>query len=471
LSAKSDGDETCIVGFEMDLFPSGLSREIIEHFLHRAHHRQWPTRVFSAFVIGVIIYMLSGPVAGVIGLIWACVIGSSEYHYSRHNQALITELPSSTQTQRDLMARRLCLHIAAICALYTLPVIGLSFSNQSGQVFGLILGASILMNIASQHVIHARLILFSMPIPALAFLIAALPLAGGHPWIVFFVIAIFVLQAALLTRVATIAYHNLIMARASAEAEGIARGIAESANETKSNFLANISHELRTPLNAVIGYGEILKESAEFEARSSDVQDIEKVLVSARRLLHLVGEILDTSKIKAGNLSLEVMAFDVASELRTCLDMIGPSVATNRNELVTNIAPDIGMAVADPLRFSQCVLNLLSNALKFTQDGIVSLVATRETLGRKPVIRVKIVDTGIGLTPAQLAIIFQPFTQADPSTTRKFGGTGLGLSLSRSLAQMMGGDVTVTSEPAKGSCFELMILADVTEAPSQTATD
>jgi signal transduction histidine kinase len=441
-------------------FPTGLSQETVEHFLQRSHHRKWMVRAFSACIIGLFIFGLAGPLAGGLAVIWSVSVCVVEYLDRRQKVVFLEELGTADQKGRDDITRKLFLYVSGIAALYTLPVFGLAFTNKSGQVLGLVLGASILMNIAAQHVMHPRLIFFSLPIPGLAFLTAAMPLSGSHAWMVGVFVLTFILQVALLTRTATLAYQELMEAKAQAEAQGLARGIADSANETKSNFLANMSHELRTPLNAVIGYGEILKESAEFESRKHDVKDIDKVLVSAKRLLHLVGEILDTSKIASGKMHIEHIKFDVEAELQTALDMIGPSASANNNRVIKQIEGDLGQIVSDPVRFSQCLLNLLSNAAKFTNAGEIIVVAKRIRLENGEFIHVSVADTGIGIADNKLDTIFEPFTQADPSTTRSYGGTGLGLSLTRSLARLLGGDVSVTSTLGVGSCFVLTVATE-----------
>jgi signal transduction histidine kinase len=317
------------------------------------------------------------------------------------------------------------------------------------------------MNIAAQHVIHPRLIYYSLPVPAIGFMISATALADSSGWVIWLVGAVLVLQTAILARVATHSYAALIEARADVLSEAAARDAAEIANKTKSNFLANMSHELRTPLNAVIGYGEILRENAVFEDREGDIKDLDKVLRSAQRLLQLVSEILDVSKIEAGSMRLERAAFDVEHELQAAVEMVQPMAEANSNKLIVQLDANLGTAHGDPLRFSQCVLNLLSNACKFTQSGEIVMVASRSTQGSADIITVRVTDSGIGMSTEQLGRIFSPFEQADDSITKKYGGTGLGLSLTRSLARLMGGDVTVSSELGKGSSFELRVRADL----------
>jgi signal transduction histidine kinase len=225
---------------------------------------------------------------------------------------------------------------------------------------------------------------------------------------------------------------------------------AETANTAKSQFLANMSHELRTPLNAVIGYAEIIEEDLEADGLVQSMQDARKIRSAAKHLLALINEILDLSKIEAGKMELSLVP--------TCLDSLVADVhamtttlaAEKGNALVLDIG-QLGDAHVDDTKVRQCLFNLLSNACKFTSDGTVRLEGRRygDTL------EFLVQDTGIGMTPEQLNKLFQPFVQADSSTTRKFGGTGLGLTITRELARLMGGDVTVTSVPGIGSTFML----------------
>jgi signal transduction histidine kinase len=445
----------------MKLFPTGIKREVLQHYLDRTHHQHWKTRVFSAFCITLLIYGLEGWVAGVLAGIWCAGAGVIEYVAFKRRSEQCKRVSRADQLQLDEIMAELFVTISVIGAFYVLPVLALIVSDQNGKLLGLILGASVLMNIAGQHVLHPRLIAFSLPFPAIAFLASVVSLAGvgTQPWILWLVALVFVLQTALLTLTATRSDRALIEARKTAGEEAFARGEADSASQAKSNFLANMSHELRTPLNAVIGYGEILKENAEFEGRKGDVEDIDKVLLSGKRLLQLVGEILDMSKIAAGGLSLEHREFDIRHELQLALDMAAPLAKANKNTMTASIAPDIGQAVSDPLRFSQCVMNLLSNAAKFTQNGSIFLEAVRHFDPTGDTIVVSVSDSGIGISPEQLARLFKPFVQIDDSPTRAYEGAGLGLALTQSLATLMGGDVQVTSELGKGSRFSLTIAA------------
>jgi signal transduction histidine kinase len=227
---------------------------------------------------------------------------------------------------------------------------------------------------------------------------------------------------------------------------------AETANVAKSQFLANMSHELRTPLNAVIGYAEIIEEDLEADGLTQSMQDARKIRNAAKHLLALITEILDLSKIEAGKMELSLIPTDLNGLVGEVHSMTATLAGEKGNELVLDIG-DLGQADVDDTKVRQCLFNLLSNACKFTKDGTVRLEGRRNG----DTLNFLIQDTGIGMTPEQLQKLFQPFVQADSSTTRKFGGTGLGLTITRELARLMGGDVTVTSIPGVGSTFALSL--------------
>jgi signal transduction histidine kinase len=255
------------------------------------------------------------------------------------------------------------------------------------------------------------------------------------------------------------------LARDEQEAEAtrlrIARDAAEQADVAKSRFLANMSHELRTPLNAILGYSELLQEEAGDLGQNTFLPDLQRIHAAAKHLLALINDILDLSKIEAGKMELLAEPFDVAGLIRDVAATVQPLVQKNENTLDVRCAADLGQANTDATRLRQCLLNLLSNASKFTQKGTITLEAARAAASGRDWVTVHIRDTGIGMSPEQLQKLFQPFTQADASTTRKFGGTGLGLTICRKFAQMMGGDVTVESELGKGSTFTLQVPAQL----------
>ncbi len=257
--------------------------------------------------------------------------------------------------------------------------------------------------------------------------------------------------------------HADITARREAEqALAAARDSAEEANRAKSQFIANMSHELRTPLSAVIGYSEMLEEEVEDAGQTHLLGDIGKIKGSARHLLSLINDVLDLSKIEANRMTVYAETFDATTLAHDVAATVAALMRQKNNELVIDLAPDLGEMRSDQTKLRQCLFNLLSNAAKFTENGTITLSARRD--GGNLTFRVA--DSGIGMTEEQLAKLFQRFTQADASTTRKFGGTGLGLAITRALCRLLGGDVAVESEAGRGSTFTLTIpaiMADQTQ--------
>jgi signal transduction histidine kinase/CheY-like chemotaxis protein len=235
-----------------------------------------------------------------------------------------------------------------------------------------------------------------------------------------------------------------------------ARELSEVANHAKSQFLANMSHELRTPLNAIIGYSEILQEDAAGSGQDELVHDLAKIESAGRHLLGLINDILDLSKIEAGKMEVFLEEVDIHSLVEEVRAIIAPLVAKSGNTLDVNVADDAGALRTDRTKLKQSLLNVLSNANKFTDKGIVSLVVEPRA-GSPPSLQIAVSDTGIGMTPEHLARLFQAFSQADASTTKKFGGTGLGLAITRHFCRMLGGDITVTSRYGEGSTFTIVL--------------
>ena len=241
------------------------------------------------------------------------------------------------------------------------------------------------------------------------------------------------------------------------------RQLAE-ASQHKSRFLANMSHELRTPLNAIIGVSEMLREDA--EAAKQDTEPLDRVLGAGRHLLALINDILDLSKIEAGRMELQLEDFALAPLIDGVVKTIEPLAAKNENRVAVNCDGAIGRLHADQMRLRQALLNLMSNANKFTERGIITVDARHGQENGRDSVTIAVADTGIGMTPEQMGKLFQEFSQADASTTRKYGGTGLGLAISKRFCQMMGGDITVESEPGRGSTFTIR-LPRIVDAPKE----
>ena len=241
------------------------------------------------------------------------------------------------------------------------------------------------------------------------------------------------------------------------------------ASQAKSTFLANMSHELRTPLNAIIGYSEMLEEEAADSGNSAIVADLQKIRGAGKHLLDLINSVLDLSKIEAGKMDLYLETFSIATIADEVMSTVQPVAEKNSNLLLKTCPVDIGSMHADLTKIRQSLLNLLSNACKFTQNGTVSLSITREVVEGSEWIDFAVQDTGVGLTQEQMDSLFEPFTQADASTTRKFGGTGLGLAITRRFCQMMGGDIRIQSQPGKGSTFTLHLPANIVSRKARTS--
>ncbi len=238
-----------------------------------------------------------------------------------------------------------------------------------------------------------------------------------------------------------------------------ARDAAEEANRAKSQFLANMSHELRTPLSAVIGYSEMLEEEVADMGEESLIEDLGKIKSNARHLLGLINDVLDISKIEANKMDVYPEVFEIEAVVREVASTVDALVEKKNNRLEVVVSPDIGTMHSDVTKIRQVLINLLSNAAKFTENGVIRLSAERKAADGRDAIVFAVVDSGMGMTEEQVGKLFQRFTQADASTTRRFGGTGLGLALTKAFSTMLGGDVAVQSRMGEGSTFSVTLPA------------
>jgi signal transduction histidine kinase len=267
-------------------------------------------------------------------------------------------------------------------------------------------------------------------------------------------------------------YANIATMRSDLEREGEhhratairlreAKELADAANRAKSIFLAKMSHEFRTPLNAVIGYSEILLEDAEAANASTDrISDLKRINAAGKHLLSLVTEVLDISKIESDHIDLNVETFDLNALLNDIASTSKPLVDANFNSLELQAPQNLGLVSTDPTKLRQVLLNLVSNAAKFTNHGDITLVAARHRTAASDWIDIQVKDTGIGISKSDMERLFQNFGQASAETSKKYGGTGLGLAISQRYCALMGGGVTVTSELGRGSCFSVRVLAN-----------
>ena len=247
-----------------------------------------------------------------------------------------------------------------------------------------------------------------------------------------------------------------------------AKEAAEAASRAKSTFLANMSHELRTPLTVMLGYSEMLQDDAKDLGYTDFIPDLQRIQESGKHLLAIINDILDLSKIEAGKMDLMLETFPISDLIEDVIFSVQSLIKKNDNVLQVSSGSDIGTMEGDETKVRQVLFNLLSNAAKFTEQGRITLTVTRQTTcNGLDWIDFQVVDTGIGMSPEEMTPLFQPFVQADTSTSRKYGGTGLGLAISHRLCQLMGGNIEVKSELGKGSTFIVRLPVSIVSDSNQ----
>lgn len=458
----------------------------IRRFAEVAWSHHGPLRYVSVTLTPILVAFL------VPGYWWAlCCLGAvigvvTDIYTQGAFARLSKKLDEMDEAALQVALRKYIAALATITAAYILPYAALAFAPQPAPVIGLLFGAGGALICATLHVMTRTMIFYTIPSVVLAMVLNAVALSHGgvNAIILGTMAALFGANAIIAARSGAKSFGELIKSRLRAEeaAEDLERRVNErtaqlevaskralAANKAKSMFLANMSHELRTPLNAVIGYSEIIEEDLESGDTSASAADLAKIRGSATHLLTLINEILDLSRIESGKLELKPASFDLPSVLRGALDTVKPMASKQRTTCQLNVAPTIGLMISDETRVRQCVLNLLSNAAKFTHNGTIALDMRECRIGRIRGVAISVKDTGPGISAENQVRLFRPFMQIDNTKTRAHDGAGLGLVITRRLARAMGGDIQVSSKLGHGSTFTLYLPLDITQAPPAAA--
>jgi signal transduction histidine kinase len=458
----------------------------IRRFAEMAWARHGATRYLSVAVVPAIVAVAVPGwwwlVCGAFTLAAAIVDRRAHLFLDR----ISPELERHSEQELKRLVHREIATLAVITALYTAPYALLAFAPTPGPLLGLVFCAGAAVVCATLHVMTRTMILFTVPPIAIGLAANAAALSEGPMKYLAAVLAgLVAVNAIVAARGGAASFGDLIAERlkaedAAAELErrveertaqlAVATRRAEAANRAKSLFLANMSHELRTPLNAVIGYAEIVEEDLERGDAASSAADLAKIRGAAGHLLTLINEVLDLSRIEAGKLELRNESFDVAALLRGALDTVRPTAAKQRTTCVLNVPPGLATIIcSDETRVRQCLLNLLSNAAKFTCNGTIGVDVRPCRIGSANAIAISVKDTGAGISPENLARLFQPFVQVDSTATRAHDGAGLGLVITRRLARAMGGDVQASSKLGQGSTFTLYLPVNAADAQRAAA--
>lgn len=453
----------------------------IRRFREIAWARHGATRLASVATVPLIVAVLVGAWWGLGCLAGAAFAAVIDWHTARWLRRIDHSLDAMPLLEVRRVQAQLIQRVVVLVTAYAIPYLALSLAPTPGPLVGLMFAIGALVVMTSQHVMTRSMILFTAPPMALALLVnvGVLGEAFGGVLGMELLAALNIINALVMARAGAVAFEDTVAARLTAEsaaaeleqrvAERTAEVVeamrtAEAANKAKSLFLANMSHELRTPLNAVIGYSEIIEEDLAAGDVTECPSHIGRVRAAALHLLGLIADILDLAKVEAEKVVLRAEQIDVRAFARNALDVIAPAAAANGTNCQLVVEPGAEGLYADPLRVNQCLMNLLSNAAKFTHNGRILMHVRKTAWKDAEAIAFDVCDTGIGISPQAQERLFQPFVQADVSITREYGGTGLGLSITRRYARLMGGDVSVTSAPGSGSRFTLTL-------PTRSADD
>ena len=444
----------------------------IRRFVELAWAGHGLTRYASVAVVPLLVAFM------VPGLWWVpCAIGGAIGLTADHfAQRAFTRLSARLDGLDDKALRGVfaghTFVLALITAAYVTPYAVLAFAPQPGPLIGIMFSAGALMICTSLHIMTPRMIFFTSPPIILALVANGYALGGENALLGAALAALLGGNAIVMARANAGSFRDLMQARLKAEQAAeelelrveertaqlaIATRRAQAANRAKSIFLANMSHELRTPLNAVIGYAEIVQEDLESGETERSSADLGRIRNAANHLLAMITEVLDFSRIEAGKMELVPEDFDLAVLLNAAADDARLVAEKQNSRVSVKVAPTVASIHADQTRVRQCVLNLMSNAAKFTHDGEIMVEAGPCRIDGEPGVAIVVRDTGKGIAPDDLKRLFQPFVQVDNTKTRTHDGAGLGLVITRRLARAMGGNVVAESEPGKGSTFTLYL--------------